>query len=150
MTEIKLPPLPKPFKNSGQQMSYDGRDKVFFDCYTNDQMTSYGLNCRADLVTRVQELEESLNEDLNLRMAALVRVAELEAELKLACERDVLWNEKYVKADDARLELEGAAKLALEASKKFINKVHSGKARSIEAYDDLNMVRIALERAGIK
>jgi len=33
---------------------------------------------------RVAELEESLNEDLNLRMTALVRVAELEAAGKLA------------------------------------------------------------------
>jgi hypothetical protein len=39
---------------------------------------------RDELRTRVQELEESLNDELLLRMEALVRVKELEAAAKLA------------------------------------------------------------------
>lgn len=43
---MNLPELPKPFKKQGQQMSYDGDDKVFFDCYTIAQMKEYGELCR--------------------------------------------------------------------------------------------------------
>lgn len=35
------PPLPVPARRTGQQMSYDGHDKVFFDCYDSQQMREY-------------------------------------------------------------------------------------------------------------
>lgn len=41
-------PLPTPFRRSGQQMAYDGDDKAFFDCYTNQQMLAYGEACRQE------------------------------------------------------------------------------------------------------
>ena len=45
---MSLPPLPAPFRKQGQQMSYDGCDKAFFDCYSSDQMQAYGQQCRAE------------------------------------------------------------------------------------------------------
>lgn len=36
-----LPPLPAPARRQGQQMSYDGDDTAFFDCYSNSQMQDY-------------------------------------------------------------------------------------------------------------
>jgi len=36
-----LPPLPAPARRQGQQMSYDGDDTAFFDCYSNSQMQAY-------------------------------------------------------------------------------------------------------------
>lgn len=34
--------FPDPFRKQGQQMAYDGYDKVFFDCFTADQLRDYG------------------------------------------------------------------------------------------------------------
>ena len=34
--------MPEPFRKQGQQMAYDGDDKVFFDCFSADQLRAYG------------------------------------------------------------------------------------------------------------
>lgn len=43
---MSSPKLPEPFRKQGQRMSYDGDDKVFFDCYTISQMKDFGKLCR--------------------------------------------------------------------------------------------------------
>jgi len=52
----------------------------------------------------------------------------------------------YKEIDD----LKRASELALVANQKFIDKVNSGKAKSVETYDDLVVVNIALRKAGVR
>ena len=51
-----LPPLPEPTRKQGQQMSYDGEDTVFFDCYSNLQMLAYGKECARAALAQAQSL----------------------------------------------------------------------------------------------
>ena len=53
---MSSPKLPEPFKKQGQQMSFDGDDKVFFDCYTKVQMQEYGELCRQHVLDEAIEL----------------------------------------------------------------------------------------------
>ena len=57
---MNLPKLPKPFKKQGQQMSYDGDDKVFFDCYTITQIQEHGELCRQHALDEAIELVDLL------------------------------------------------------------------------------------------
>ena len=57
---MNLPKLPEPFKKQGQQMSYDGNDKVFFDCYTITQMQDYGELHRQHALDKAIELVQFL------------------------------------------------------------------------------------------
>lgn len=59
MSASILPPLPTPLRKSGQQMSNDGNDKAFFDCYSNEQMTAYGQACRVDLLELVRAVHKA-------------------------------------------------------------------------------------------
>jgi len=77
MTEIKLPPMPKP-----DHPDYGcHHDEVPTPSYSGRQMTAYGIACRADLIARVQELEAALDADLKDRVELADQVIALEAEL---------------------------------------------------------------------
>jgi hypothetical protein len=50
-----MPALPRPARRQGEQMSYDGRNKVHFDCYDSDQMHAYAQAYAAQQVREVLE-----------------------------------------------------------------------------------------------
>jgi len=58
---MSSPKLPEPFRKQGQQMSYNGDDKVFFDCYTIAQMKDYGELCRQHALDEAIALIDILN-----------------------------------------------------------------------------------------
>ena len=61
---MSLPPLPAPFRKQGQQMAYDGYDKVFFDCYSSDQMQAYGQQCRETALEEAAKVCQSQADQL--------------------------------------------------------------------------------------
>jgi hypothetical protein len=48
------------------------------------------------------------------------------------------------------IQLEFALKMALEFSNKFVEKVHSGRAKSVETYDDCITLIAECKRIGIE
>lgn len=50
MNAPKLPPLPTPFRRSGQQIAEDGNDKVFCDLFSSEQMQAHYLKGYNDAI----------------------------------------------------------------------------------------------------
>lgn len=40
---VKLPPMPEPYRKSGQQMSYDGYDKAHCHLFSIEQLRAYAI-----------------------------------------------------------------------------------------------------------
>jgi len=81
------------------------------------------------------------------RQDELLELRAIIKELEEGAHIDGLLRVRYGKEID---DLKRAGELALVANQKFIDKVNSGKAKSVETYDDLVAVNIALRKAGVK